>query len=43
MFLDSVVKWLERRDCVRHGLGLKPIRAILLYRRKRHFTTLSPA
>ena len=38
-----MVKWLERRDCDRYGLDLKPIRAILLRPWERHFTALCPA
>ena len=40
---DSVVEWLERRDCDQHGLGSKPICVILLCPWERHFTALSPA
>ena len=36
-----MVEWLERRDFDRHGLGLKPTRAIQLCSRERHFTELS--
>ena len=39
--VDSVVKWLECRDCDQHGVGIKPTRAILLCSCKRHFTALS--
>ena len=39
----SVVEWLERRDCDRHGLGSKSTRAILLCPWERHFTALFPA
>ena len=39
---DSVVEWLERRDCDGHGLGAKPTRAILLCPWERHLTGLSP-
>ena len=42
-FVGSVVEWLERRDCDRHGLGLKRTRAILLCPWERHLTALSPA
>ena len=40
--VGSVVEWLERRKCTRHGLDSKPTSAILLCPRKRHFTVLSP-
>ena len=30
MFVGSVVEWLGRRDCDRHGLGLNRTLAILL-------------
>ena len=33
---------VERRDCSRHGLGMKPIRAILMSPLERHFATISP-
>ena len=44
MIIDagSVLEWLERRDCYRHGLSLKPTHAILLCPGERRFTTLSP-
>ena len=32
-----------RRDCDRHDLGSKSIRAIILYPSERHFTPFSPA
>ena len=35
-------KWLKRRARYQHGLGSKPIRAILLCPRERHFMVLSP-
>ena len=41
--VDSMVEWLECRDCDRHGLGSKPTRAILLCPWERHLTALSPA
>ena len=41
--VDSMVEWLECRDCDRHGLGSKPTRAILLCTWERHLTALSPA
>ena len=41
-FIGSVAEWLEHRDCDRHGLGLKPTRAILLCPWKRNFAA-SPA
>ena len=41
--VGSVVEWLKRRDCDRHGLGSKPTRAIPLCLWERHFTALSPA
>ena len=28
--ISSMVEWLKRLDCDRHGLGSKPTRAILL-------------
>ena len=40
VIVGSVVEWLERHDCDRHGLGSKPSRAILLSR-ERHFTAFS--
>ena len=43
-FDGSVVEWLERCDCDRHGLGSKPTRAILCVLGKdtlRHFLLLS--
>ena len=36
-----VIKWLERRDCDRHGLRSKPTRAILLCPWKRHLAAFS--
>ena len=41
--IGSVVEWLKRRDRDRHGLSLKPTRAILLCLWEQHFTALSPA
>ena len=41
--VDSVVEWLKRRDCTRHGLGSKSTRTILLCPWERHFTVLSAA
>ena len=41
--VGSVVEWLKRRYCDRHGLGSKPTRAILFCPWERHFTALSPA
>ena len=35
-------RFLERCNCDRHGLGLKPIPAILLRSWEKHFTTHSP-
>ena len=40
--VDSVVKWLERRDCDRHGSGSKPTYDILLCVWERHYMALSP-
>ena len=37
---NSVVEWLERRVCKRHGLGSKPTRTILLCLWKRHLTAV---
>ena len=42
-FVGSVVEWLKRRARDQHGLGSKPIRAILLCPWERHFTAHSPA
>ena len=42
-FVGSVVEWLKRRARDQHGLGSKPIRAILLCPCERHFTAHSPA
>ena len=39
----SVVEWLKRRDCDRHGLGSKPTRATLLCPWERHFAVRSSA
>ena len=41
--VGSVVKWLKRRAYDQHGLGSKPIRAILLCSWEKHFTAHSPA
>ena len=41
--VGSIVEWLERRDCDRHGPGSKPTRAIVLCTWERHFTALSSA
>ena len=41
--VGSVVEWLKHRTNDQHGLGSKPICAILLCPWKRHFTALSPA
>ena len=41
--VGSVVEWLKRRTYGQHGLGSKPLRAILLCPWERHFTALSPA
>ena len=41
MQVGSVVEWLERRDCDRHGLGSKPICAVQLCPKERHFAALS--
>ena len=38
-----MVKWLKRRARDQHGLGSKPIRAILLCPWERHFMAHSPA
>ena len=38
-FVGSVIKWLERCDSDRHGLGSKLSSAILLYPRERQFTS----
>ena len=43
MTVGSVVEWLERRARDQHGLGSKPIRAILLCTWERHVTALFPA
>ena len=43
IFVGSVVEWLKRRDCDRHGLNSKPTCAILLCLRKNYFTVLSSA
>ena len=40
--VGSMVEWLKRRGHNHHGLGSKPIRAILLCSWERHFTC-SPA
>ena len=42
VYVDSVVEWLERRDCDQHGLDSKPTRTILLCPWERHFTAFSP-
>ena len=42
-FVGSVIEWLERRDCDRHGLDSKPTSAILLCPLERQFIALSPA
>ena len=41
--IGSVVEWVKRWDCDRHGPGSKPTRAILLCPWERHLTALSPA
>ena len=41
--VGSVVEWLKRRAREQHGLGSKPIRAIMLCLWERPFTTYSPA
>ena len=41
--VGSVVEWLKHRTDDQHGLGSKPICAILLCPWERHFTALSPA
>ena len=41
-FIGSVVEWLKRRDCNRHGPGSKPTHTILLRPWEKHFTALSP-
>ena len=38
-----MVEWLKRRAYDQHGLGSKPIHAILLCPWERHLTALSPA
>ena len=38
--IGCAIEWLERRDCNRHDLGLKAIRAILLCPLERHFLLL---
>ena len=43
ILVGSVVEWLVRRDCDRHGPGSKPTRPILLCPWERCFTALSPA
>ena len=42
-YVGSMVEWLKRRDCGRHGLGSKSILAILLSPWETHFTTFSSA
>ena len=42
-FVCDLVEWLQRRACIRHGLGSKPTCAILLCPWERHFTALFPA
>ena len=39
-FVGSVIEWLKRCACDRHGLGSKSTRAILLCPREKHFTPL---
>ena len=39
--LDSVVEWLKSRAYDQHGLGSKPIRAILLRPWEKRLTALS--
>ena len=41
--IGSVVEWLKHRTDDQHGLGSKPICAILLCSWERHFTAFSPA
>ena len=41
--VGSVVEWLKHWTDDQHGLGSKPICAILLCPWERHFTALSPA
>ena len=41
--IGSMVEWLKRRNCDRHGLGSKPTRAILLCPWEKHFSALSTA
>ena len=41
--VSSVVKGLRAPDCDRHGIVLKPTRAILLCSWERHFIALFPA
>ena len=38
--VSSVVEWFERRDCDRHGLGLKPFCCVLGKDTLRHFPLL---
>ena len=42
-FVGSLVEWLKHRADVQHGIGSKPICAILLCPWEKHFTALSPA
>ena len=41
--VGSMVEWLKRQTRDQHGLGLKPIHAILLCPWERHFMAHSPA
>ena len=43
LVVGSVIEWLKWRARDQHGLGSKPIRAILLCPWERHFTAHSPA
>ena len=41
IIVGSVIEWLERRDCDRHGLVSKSTRPILVFSWKRHVTAFS--
>ena len=43
IYVGIVVERLKHRTCDQHGLGSKPIHAILLCPWERHFTAHSPA
>ena len=42
VLVGSVVEWLGRRDCDRHGLDSKATRSILLCLWESHFKEISP-